>query len=261
MICQTPLRWCYKKSIIPDDPTKDLTKFSLENRERGVLTTAETRVLFHTCKDLWKDKRAYVASLVSAATGARQGECLALRRSDIEVEEDMINIAHSYSPLDGIKLPKNGKKRLVPLLPIARAALLDLLKDNPHNVDDPFIFYSVLPDKPCDCKLLLDGLKETFESVNAKYLDAAKKAKLEKPEIQIDYKGRNIVFHSFRHFFCSVSTQKISGEKVAKVSGHISRAVFKTYEKHIEEENVREVGNAIAEVFENIIPFPVKKAG
>jgi len=35
--------------------------------------------------------------------------------------------------------------------------------------------------------------------------------------------------------------------------------VFKRYADHIEAENVREVGNAIAEVFENIIPFPVKK--
>jgi integrase len=114
MLCQTPLRWCYKKSIIPSDPTKDLTKFSIENRKRGILTTAESRILLHDCKDLWKDKRAYVANLVSASTGARQGECLALRRSDIEIEEDMINIAHSYSPLDGLKCPKNGETRLVP---------------------------------------------------------------------------------------------------------------------------------------------------
>jgi integrase len=261
MICQTPLRWCYKKDIIPADPTKNLTKFSIENKKRGVLTTAEARVLFHTCKDLWKDKRAYVASLVSASTGARQGECLALRRSDIEIEEDMINIAHSYSPIDGLTLPKNGETRLVPLLPTVRAALSDLLKDNPHNVGDPFIFYSVSPEKPCVCTLLRDGLKETIASVNAKYLEAAKKAKLEKPEIQIDCKGRNITFHSWRHFFCSKSTQKISGEKVAKVSGHLSEAVFRRYADHIEAENVREVGNAIADVFENIIPFPVKKAG
>jgi integrase len=259
MVCQTPLRWCYKKNIIPADPTKDLTKFSIKNEKRGVLTIEEARALFYTCKDLWEDKRAYVANLVSAATGARQGECLALRRSDIG--EEGIVIDNSYSPLEGLKCTKNGESRPVPLLPIVRVALMDLLKDNPHNVDDPFIFYSVLPDKPCDCKLLLDGLKKTIESVNAKYLEAAKKAKLDKPEIHIDYKSRNITFHSWRHFFCSKSTQKISGEKVAKVSGHLSRAVFEKYEDHIEEDNVREVGNAIAEVFENIIPFPAKKAG
>jgi len=152
---------------------------------------------------LWRDKRAYVGSLVAASTGApRMGECLALRRSDIG--EQSINIAHSYSRLD--------------------------------------------------------GLKETIGAVNKKYLVAAEEAKLEKPEIAIDRKGRNIAFHSWRHFFCSKSTQKISGEKVAKVSGHLSEAVFKKYADHIEDENVREVGNAIAEVFQNIIPFPLKQA-
>jgi len=42
----------------------------------------------------WRDKRAFVASLVAATTGARQGECLALRRSDVGA--DTLNIAHSF---------------------------------------------------------------------------------------------------------------------------------------------------------------------
>jgi integrase len=235
LICCTPLKWCYKQKIIPADPCEGLTKFSIKNKKRGVLTLEEARLLFYTHKELWDDKRAYVASLISAATGARQGECLALRRSDIG--EDTINIAHSYAPIDGLKCPKNGETRNIPLLPIARDALLDLLKDNPHNVDDPFIFYSLFPDQPVDSKVLLLGLQETLKKIG------------------VDYKSRNITFHSWRHFFCSKSTQKISGEKVAKVSGHLTMAVFDKYADHIEAENVREVGNAIAEVFENIIPF------
>jgi integrase len=71
---------------------------------------------------------------------------------------------------------------------------------------------------------------------------------------------QHISFHSWRHFFCSQSTQKISGEKVAKVSGHISESVFKKYSDHIEAENVREVGHAIADVFENIVPFHMEEA-
>jgi len=240
LICQTPLKWCYKQEIIPVDPCIGLTKFSIKNKKRGVLTVEEARSLFYTHKELWTDKRAFVASLVAASTGARQGECLALRRSDIG--EETINIIHSYSTLDGLKCPKNGESRNVPLLPIVRAALLDLLKDNPYNVDDPFVFFSLSPDRPVDSKILLLGLQETLG------------------KLDIDYKSRNITFHSWRHFFCSQSTQKISGEKVAKVSGHLSESVFKKYADHIETENIREVGNAIAEVFENIIPFPVKKA-
>jgi hypothetical protein len=72
-----------------------------------------------------------------------------------------------------------------------------------------------------DCQVLLTGLQKTLRKLG------------------IDYKGRNISFHSWRHFFCSQSTQKISGEKVAKFSGHLSEAVFKKYADHIESENVR----------------------
>jgi len=111
-----------------------------------------------------KDKRAFVASLVAATTGARQGECLALRRSDIGT--DTINIAHSYSALDGLKCPKNGHRRIVPLLPKVRAALLDLLEDSPHGGDDPFLFFSLRPDKPADPRVVLEGLKEALTKIN-----------------------------------------------------------------------------------------------
>jgi integrase len=94
-------------------------------------------------------------------------------------------------------------------LPIIRAALLDLLVDNPQNVDDSFVLYSSIADRPIDGYVLLSGLQETLGKLG------------------IDYKGRNICFHSWRHFFCSQSTQKLSGEKVAKVSGHLSESVFK----------------------------------
>ena len=248
LVCQTPLRWAYKEKIIPVDPTVGLTKFSIKNKKRGVLSEMEAKALLFTEKELWKDKRSYVASLIAASTGARQGECLALRRSD--VGEHTLNIAHSYSALDGLKCPKNGETRNVPLLPIVREAIMDLLKDNPHNVGDPFVFYSLLPDKPCSSNILLDGLKMAIESVNKK-----------SPEIDIDIKNRNITFHSWRHFFCSKASEKIASEKVSKVSGHLSKAVFEKYADHIEEKNVQEVGDVIAEIFENIIPFPISKVG
>ena len=268
LVCTTALKWSFNQKIIPSDPSQGLSKFAIRNKKRGVLTTEEARALFLTCKDLWEDKRAYAGSLLAASTGARQGECLAIRRSDIG--DSTINISHSYSLFDGLKCPKNGEERIVPLLPIVRNALLELLKDNPHleadpPVADPFVFYSLQADKPCNGKVLLYGLIDVIEKVNYEFIENAKKDKLEKPEIAIDRKGRKIDFHSWRHFFCSKSTQKISGEKVAKVSGHLTKAVFDRYADHADVENVREVGAAISEIFEEIIPsniiqFPEKKA-
>jgi len=258
LICCTPLKWAFSEKIIPANPAIGLTKFSITNKERGILTEAEAAEVLKP--EHWEDKRAYVASLVSATTGARQGECLALRRSDIGI--DTLNIAHNYTRLDGLKCPKNTHKRIAPLLPEVRAALLGLLESNPHidkkNPDpvyDPFVFYSLKKDKPCDPKILLDGFKDAMDSVNSGFMEAAKKAKLEKPEIHIDYKARNIIFHSWRHWFVSKLTEKIEGEKVAKVSGHLSEAVFKKYADHIETKNIKDVSNAAAQAFGNVLQF------
>jgi len=233
LICCTPLKWAFNEKMIPANPAIGLTKFSITNKERGILTEAEAAAVFSID---WQDKRAYVGSLVAATTGTRQGEVLALRRSDIG--EDTINIAHSYSPVDGLKCPKNGHKRIVPLLPEVKAALLDLLKDNPHSgIDDPFIFYSLYSDRPVVPNVLLEGLKDALEKIN------------------VDYESRNIVFHSWRHFFCTKITEIIDGEKVAKVSGHLSEAVFKKYADHIETKNIQEVGKAAAQAFGNVLQF------
>jgi hypothetical protein len=97
LVCCTPLKWAFNQKIIPANPVVGLTRFSITNKERGILTESEAAAVFTVD---WKDKRAFVASLVSATTGARQGECLALRRSDIG--EDTLNIAHSFSTFDGL---------------------------------------------------------------------------------------------------------------------------------------------------------------
>jgi len=232
LVCCTPLKWAFKEKIIPSNPVIGLSRFSITNKERGVLTEAEATAVFAV---EWKDKRAFVASLVAATTGARQGECLALRRSDIST--DTLHIAHSYSPFDGLKCPKNGHKRVVPLLPEVRAVLLDLLKDNPYESDDPFIFYSIRPDKPTHPQIILEGLKDALRKIN------------------VDYKSRNICFHSWRHFAISRLTDVIDGKKIARVSGHLSESVFRKYADHIEEKNIQEVGKAAAQAFGNVLQF------
>jgi len=200
LVCCTPLKWAFNEKIIPSNPAVGLRKFSIVNKERGVLTEAEAAAVFAVD---WKDRRAFAASLVAATTGARQGECLALRRSDIGT--DTINIAHSYSPMDGLKCPKNGHKRVAPLLPEVRAALLGLLEDNPHGGDDPFVFYSMSPERPCGAIAVLDGLKEALDKIG------------------VDYTARYIGFHSWRHFFCSRITQVIEGKKWRRLPGIFRR--------------------------------------
>jgi len=263
MLCAiTPIKWAYERDILPSNPCKGLDKFTIRHKKRGIFTESEMAELIKP--EYWQDKRARIAAIVSFTTGARQGEILALRKSDIGNVADIngnykILIEHSYSTFDGLKETKTGESRPVPLLPEVRAELMELLAENPHNsADDPFVFYTLSAGKPCGNKIILEGFYKAIEAVNLKYKLEAENKKLEKPLFAIDTKKRNICFHSFRHYFCTKTAENESAEKVKKVSGHLTDSVFSNYSNHVEEKNVIEVGKVVSGIFSNILQF--KKA-
>ena len=229
----TAIKWAFREKMIPENITEGLIRFSGGTKKRGVLSPAEAELIF---KVQWKDKRSYAGNLLSLTTGLRAGEVLALRKSDIE--EKILNIRHSWCNIDGLKSPKNNEERKVPLLQEVRGKLIELLNENPHKIEDPFIFYGLLPDKPMDQKFLIDGLKAACK------------------EAGIDAKARNIVFHSHRHFYAARMADKMTADEVSRITGHKSRAVFDEYANHIEAENLEKMAAAAAESFGKILQFP-----
>jgi integrase len=227
----TCLSWAFREGLIPADPTAGLVNFSGGIKKRGVLTPLEVQALFAA---QWKDKRAYTASLLACTTGMRSGEVLAVRQKDIG--ERALNVRHSWSAYDGLKSPKNGEERRVPLLPEVRAKLLELAQDNPHGPEG-FIFYGNLADKPLDRSVLLDGLHDALAGIG------------------IDAAARGIVFHSWRHYYAARMADRMTADQVSRITGHKSRAVFEEYADHITEENLEEVGRVGAEVFGNLLQF------
>jgi len=227
----TCLSWAFREGFIPADPTIGLVNFSGEAKKRGVLTPSEAQALF-TAR--WKDKRAYVASLLACTTGMRSGEVLALKQEDIK--ERSLNIRHSWSAYDGLKKPKNGETRRVPLLPEVRGKLLELAAENPHG-SEGFIFYGSLAGKPLDRKVLLKGLQAALT------------------DIGIDAQKRGISIHSWRHYYAARMADRMTADQVSRITGHKSKAVFEEYAEHITEENLEEVGRVGAEVFGNILQF------
>jgi integrase len=229
----TALSWAFREGIIPHDVTAGLVRFSGTPEKRGVLTPQEAATIF---KSDWKDKRSYAGNLLSLTTGLRAGEVLALRKQDIG--DKVLYVRHSWSTMDGLKSPKNGETRKVPLLPEVRDRLMELLGENPHReVADPFIFYGLLPDKPMDQKILIDGLKAVCKAAG------------------IDALTRGIVFHSHRHFYAARLADKMTADQISRITGHKSRAVFDTYADHVIDENIEVMAEATAESFGNILQF------
>jgi integrase len=233
LVCgSTALVWAFREGLIAQDPTVGLVRFSGEAKKRGILTPGEAGEVFSVP---WKDKRSYAGNLLGITTGLRSGEVLAVRKSDIG--SWLLSVRHSWSFMDGLKSPKNGEERKVPLYPEVRAALMELLAENPHRAADPFVFYGLLEDKPMDNKLLLEGLK-----------DACARA-------GIDAAARGIVFHSHRHYYAARMADRMTAEQISRVTGHKSRAVYEEYADHVINENLEEVSAVGAEVFKNVLQF------
>jgi integrase len=74
--------------------------------------------------------------LFAGYVGLRPGELFALERGD--VRHDEVSIRQNLDGTGALKLPKNGKSRVVTLPPPARAALLDV----PPRLDAPWLFVS-----------------------------------------------------------------------------------------------------------------------
>jgi integrase len=229
-----PLGWAYEEGMIPADIAKDFERYGGKATKRGVLTVEEAEMLF---AKPWADSAAMAASLLSATTGMRQGEILAVRGGDIG--EAVLNVVHSWSAADGLKSPKNGEARRVPLLPEVREALLAQLATNPHTdipESERFVFWGLTSDKPrYDGVFMLSALHAELDAMG------------------IDWRDRNIVFHSWRHFYAARMADIEAADKVSRITGHKSRAVFDAYADHITEAAIMDMGKAAAAVFAGVL--------
>ena len=229
---KTALKWAFREGIIPVDPTEGLMRFSGTPQKRGIFTPGEVETIF--TETHWEDKRAYIANLLACVTGMRSGEILAIKKTDID--GNILHVRHSWSKFDGLKAPKNGERRRVPLLPVVKDKLLELAAESPH-LSEGFIFYGLFPDKPMDQKILITSLKTACQKAG------------------IDASARGIVFHSWRHTWVTLMADKLEIEKISRVSGHKTRAMAEHYANHILDEAIEKTAEIGNEVFQKILPI------
>jgi integrase len=69
----------------------------------------------------------------------------------------------------------------------------------------------------------------------------------------IDWRARNICFHGWRHFYAARMADIDAADKVSRITGHKSRAVFDAYADHVTEEAIVAMGKAAAAVFAEVL--------
>ncbi len=157
------LKWAFTEGLIPCDPTEGLKTFTGNAKTRNIYTEEQIEAIFSV---EWYDSRAKIASLLSLTTGLRSGEIRVLRRNSIK--EDELEINWCWNDLEGL-VPgtKNKTCRRVHLLPEIRAMLLGLIDSSPWKEhDNPFIFFSENPDKPCSGEHFRRHLIKVINIVN-----------------------------------------------------------------------------------------------
>jgi len=91
-ILKTILKEAYFREHIDRDPTVGIGKIKYEQKEAGVFSPEELRILFSDIPGVWMDLKGYCAFLLAATTGMRRGEILALQWRNIDFDQGVITI-------------------------------------------------------------------------------------------------------------------------------------------------------------------------
>ena len=192
------------------NPVEAVKPILLTQRVRGILTLEEARELFDENKfsTYWQTEIGFVCSLLSATSGAREGECLALRIEDIF--DGYIRIEHSWDHKYGMKGTKTKQTREVPIPAKTQRWLTRLAANRPAG----FVFSVNGGASPVYYKPLVAELYQALGSMGI---------------TEDERKLRNLTFHSWRHFFNSALRGRISDAKLQRLTGHQTQQMVERY--------------------------------
>lgn len=265
-----PLIDAYKEGILKVDPCRLLDKVDTSPLKiRGILTLREFRQVMNDMRirverpDNSESPHAFLAAMLAAATGMRQGEIRALKVSDIEIVNELdaiITIARSYSVKGGEKITK-GKRTRKTVCPAGLARELTNLAEK-NTRGGGMIFWALGKDNssiPISGSYMRDFLYQSIWNVlehNAKKTGEKVKIENEKGNTvevrwgEAERRRRNITFHSFRHYF-NTKAQEFGVDRgtLRLTIGHESEAMTDTY-THAQYDLLKPVAEASHRILE-----------
>lgn len=220
---RTILQQAVSDGLIKENPAAYVRRVKLVQEERGILEMDEARRLL-TEPLLWQDRRHFVLNLLAATTGARMGEIRGLQIADIF--PDRIEIKHSWSDHGGLKEPKWGSVRSIPIAPLIYSNLEGLMAAMQPT---SFLFYGEHgKDRPLGTQAIAHALYDAMKSIGIS---------------EVDRRQRHLSFHGWRHWLnTALRSRGLPDSKLRLITGHRSDEMSDRY-THF---NARDFG----EVFE-----------
>lgn len=226
----TGLKWLKNKGIIKFNPMANVEAFSKSDSvQRGIPSEKEIRALYELD---WDSEVMYLAFNLSAFSGLRPGEISGLQVRDIDPDNDLITIRHSWHRTGYLKSTKTNLVRKVPVAHNIIIRLLVQAQRCPVASEDSFVFWSsALIDKPFLPQYYDDGFFEALRRIGVS---------------EEERRERNIDFYSLRHFCATYLANMTDMRNVQAVLGHTTPAMTKHYADHMTDEHF----NTIRDIFE-----------
>jgi integrase len=191
--------------------------------------------------------------MLSAVTGMRNGEIIALRYQDLG--SDCLYVQHSWNKLDGMKPPKNNETRTVEIpFPDLMSGLVDIAKQNPWLTKknavtgevsvspESFLFWSTTRKKvPMQGQGFGRALREALVKIGFSQEEAAK-----------------YDFHGWRHFYTSYMSRILEKKLLKTQTGHKTDAMIDHYSDHETEGDRQLIQAKGRELFAGLIPERAK---
>lgn len=148
--------WAIRRRITPkgwDHPARRIERKAENNEKTRFLSPAEREALLQACRvAAWP--RLYLLVLMALTTGARKGELIGLRWSDLDLETRLAHVGRT----------KNGDPKSLPLVP---AVLDELARFKPEKVDSTALVFPSprRPSQPCAFE---EGWKDAMRAAKIK---------------------------------------------------------------------------------------------
>lgn len=198
-----------RTGFITYNPCSAVIKYTAKKKEKGILTDKEVKMMFDesTMDEIWGSKLHFLLNYTALITGCRVGEILALTRD--KIQDGYLEISESYDKHYGLKSTKTGVSRFVPIPKSLEKKLLELDFTNKGK----FIFSST----------------QNFESP-VSYMTVIRIFKRAMEKVGVDYRERNITFHSYRHKAnTSLREKGVSEVLIREIIGHKSPTMTDHY--------------------------------
>jgi integrase len=216
------LRWAFSKGYISSDPTLSFKYINYRPKEKGALSLLEMGKI--EALD-WPDIRQKAALILGFSCGLRRGEIRALRWKYVDLDKHILSVVENFTDDDGMKEPKAGSSRLVPIFGTVLEILNELKRTNPYGGEaDDFVLPNVSRDKPLAAITIKRGFERIMDAIK---IDRTARA------------NRKLSFHSMRHSFVTRAREAglsdfvvsaLSGHKTTKIVDHYSHQTLTAVE-------------------------------